>query len=470
MPPTLAELRARYGPRYRWYILIAVMLGTMASVMASTIVNVAVPDISRVFSLGQEKAQWLSAGFMAAMALSMPLTPWLLERHGYRRTYIGAILLLLVGSVVGGLANSYELVMAMRVAEGLAAGVLQPIPAIIIIYAFTSAERGKAMGWFGAAVVLSPALGPTIGGFLVDAFGWRAVFFVAAPLCLVSLALARMLLPHTSPGGAKVNAHGTRLDVLGLGLAAGFILLLLNGLALLHGSGVVGGSILLAASLVVLAVLVRHQHGKATPLMRLDLFAYRNFALGGLVSFIYGASLFGSTYLLPVFMQMALRLPASQAGAVLLPAGIALAVVIPLVGRWATRESRRYYITGGLALLSLSFVLTALVGIGTALSMLVGLAVLGRVGLGCILPSLNLVALVGVSNTLVPQAMSLINLLRQLGGAVGVSLVGVVLEWRLAAHVNDPIAAFHETFVILGLLNALAILAAVLMNRAGSDD
>ncbi|MEG0821356.1 MAG: DHA2 family efflux MFS transporter permease subunit [Burkholderiaceae bacterium] len=466
----LTQLRVRYGESYRWYVLITVMLGTMASIMASTIVNVAVPDMSRFFSLGQEKAQWLSAGFMAAMTVSMPLTPWLLERHGYRRTYIGAILLLLAGSVVGGFANSYALVMAMRVVEGLAAGVLQPIPAIIIIYAFTSAERGKAMGWFGAAVVLAPALGPTIGGFLVEAFGWRAVFFVAAPLCLIALGLAWRLLPHSSPGHARVNAHGTRLDLAGLALAAGFILLLLNGLAQLHGRGAAVGAALLVASLAVLAVLVRHQHGKATPLMRLDLLSYRNFALGAVVSFIYGASLFGSTYLLPVFMLMALELPASQAGAVLLPAGIVLALVIPLVGRWATHESRRHYITGGLVLLSLSFILTATVGLGTALWLLVALAVVGRIGLGCILPSLNLLALVGVSGTLVPQAMSLINLLRQLGGAVGVSLVGVALEWRLAVHASDPVAAFHEVFVMLGVVNALAILAAARMSRASPLD
>lgn len=159
-PASLAALQVRYGARYRWLVLGTVMLGTMASIMASTIVNVAVPDMSRFFVLGQERAQWLSSGFMAAMTLSMPLTPWLLERHGYRRTYLGAVLLLLTGSVAGGLANSYALVLAMRVAEGLAAGVLQPIPAIIVLRAFAPHEQGRAMGLFGAAVVLAPALGP----------------------------------------------------------------------------------------------------------------------------------------------------------------------------------------------------------------------------------------------------------------------------------------------------------------------
>jgi EmrB/QacA subfamily drug resistance transporter len=435
-------------------------MGTMASVMASTIVNVAVPDMSRHFTLGQEQAQWLSAGFMASMTVSMPVTPWLLGRHGYRRTYIGAILLLLAGSIAGGLSNNYALVLAMRVAEGLAAGVLQPIPAIIILRGFQPGEQGKAMGLFGAGVVLAPALGPSIGGVLVEWFGWRSIFFVATPFCLAALPLAARLLPHSAPGGAAVNAESARLDVPGLLLVASAILLGLNGLSLLEGSDRALGLLLLGISIVLLAVFVAYQRRVAQPLIRLELFAHPRFTRGAVVAFIYGAALFGSTYLLPVFMQMALDLPPSQAGAVLLPAGIVLAIVIPLVGRNSTVANRSLYIVAGLTLLSLSFISMVMVGVGTSLGLIVGLAILGRLGLGCILPSLNLAAMEGVSPGLVAQGTSLINLLRQLGGASGVSLTGVFLAWRLHAHADAPARAFHEAFVLLGALTTLAIVAA----------
>ena len=150
-------MRERHREGYRWRVLLTVMIGTMASIMASTIVNVAVPDMSRQFTLGQERAQWLSAGFMAAMTLSMLTTPFLLERFGYRRSYSGAVLLLMLGGISGGLSRSFEWVLAMRVVEGLSAGVLQPIPAIIILHAFAKHEQGKAMGVFGMGVVLAPA-------------------------------------------------------------------------------------------------------------------------------------------------------------------------------------------------------------------------------------------------------------------------------------------------------------------------
>jgi EmrB/QacA subfamily drug resistance transporter len=433
--------------------------------MASTIVNVAVPDMSRHFALGQHEAQWLSAGFMAAMTVSMPVTPWLLGRHGYRRTYVGAIVLLLVGSIAGGLSNSFGTVLTMRIAEGLAAGILQPIPAIIILRGFEPDEQGKAMGLFGAGVVLAPALGPSIGGVLVEWFGWRSIFFVATPFCLLALPLAWRLLPHSSPGGVDVNAERARLDVVGLVLATAAILLGLTGLARLTGTGWVSGVALLVASALALAVFIVSQKRIAHPLVRLDVFTYPRFTRGALVAFIYGAALFGSTYLLPVFMQIALGLPPSQAGAVLLPAGIALAVVIPVVGRLSTPANRAEYIIAGLALLAASFVAMAAVGPGSGLAALVALALVGRIGLGCILPSLNLAAMEGVPASLIAQGTSLINLLRQLGGASGVGVIGVLLEWRLALHADAPARAFHEAFVLLGVLIALAIVAAAGMRR-----
>ncbi len=141
---SISALRARYGERYRWLLLLSVMVGTMASIMSSTISNVAIPDMSQHFSVGQERAQWVSSGFMAAMTVSMLTTPWLLARYGYRRTYSGCMWLLLAGGVAGGLAQHFPLVLAARVAEGLAAGVVQPIPAIIILRAFEPHEQGRA--------------------------------------------------------------------------------------------------------------------------------------------------------------------------------------------------------------------------------------------------------------------------------------------------------------------------------------
>lgn len=494
-PHSLQALKARYGERHRWLLLLSVMLGSMAAVMSSTIMNVAIPDMSQHFTLGQSRVQWVTSGFMVAMTVSMLTTPWLLSRYGYRRVYEVCMWLLLGGGVVGGFANDFPLVMAARVAEGLAAGVVQPIPAIIILRAFAPEEQGRASGLFGMGVVLAPALGPSIGGVLVDVFGWRSIFFMVVPLAMVALWLSRRYVPNSAPGGVQADAGSPGLDWIGLALASASTLMLLNGLVQLRGDDDTVAVVLLALAGVGMAVFVawqrhllqpgrrarRHASRSASgqpprgPLMNLRVFGHRNFAMGSLVSFTYGIALFGSTYLLPVYMQMGLGLSASYIGAALLPAGILLAVTIAVVGRLSNRFPPAYWVSWGLAMLALSFALMPLVHPAAGLALLWILVILGRIGLGFILPSLNLGALRGLPKDLIPQASSVIGFVRMLGGAAGVSICAIVLEWRLAAQAaSSPLSrgvglrAFNETFVFLAVITALALLAAWKMGDAGA--
>lgn len=469
MQPTLEELRARYGARYKWLLLLTVMIGTVASVLSSTIVNVAVPDLSRHFTLGQERAQWVSAGFMLAMTLSMLTTPWLLLRYGLRRTYAGAIWLLMIGGIVGGFSVNYPMLLSMRVAEGLAAGILQPIPAILILRAFEPDQQGRAMGVFGFGVVLAPALGPSVGGFLVEHFGWRSIFFVVVPFCLLVLVMVRRFLAVNSP----MMGEARSLDWKGLLLAGVCTVSLLNGLVHLNDEPALGAG-LLALSVASLAAFVAYQLRTAHGLMNMTLFRYRQFSMGALVGFIYGAGLFGSTYLLPVYMQMALEYTPSEAGVILLPAGIVLAVTIVLAGKLADRFPPNILVSIGLALLAASLALMAIGPATTGYFTLMALAILGRVGLGFVLPSLSLGSMRGLDVSFIAQGASAINFIRQLGGAIGVSLVGIMLEWRLAAHHTglagqagrERIAAFGETFLFVAVLCALAIAAAWRMRPA----
>lgn len=465
-PHSTAALAARHGPRYRWKVVIAIMIGSITSVMSSTIVNVAVPALMDYFTLGQERVQWVATAFMATMTLSMLPTPWLLARFGYRHVYGGAILLLMLGGLVGGLAPTYEVVLAMRAVEGLAAGVLQVMPAIVILRAFEPGKQGRAIGVFGLGVVLAPAVGPTIGGVLLEHFGWRSIFFVVLPFGAVAFELARRLLPVAAPGGGAPNQHPTRLDWLGLALASVGVVALLNGLVHLHDPSLATAAVLLALCAAALAAFVVHEWRSAAPLLDLRLVRYRTFRMGAVVAFVYGMGLFGSTYLIPVFMQTALHFSPSEAGVALLPAGLVLAGTIPLAGRLADRVAAFKLVAGGLALLGASFVLLGAVGVGTALWVLMTWAAIGRVGLGFVLPSLTLGAMGGLTKEEISQGSSGISLTRQLGGAVGISVVGIVLEWRLKVHAaagGAALDAYAETFWMVAGLCLLATLAALQM-------
>ena len=348
---------------------------------------------------------------------------------------------------------------------------------IIILRAFEPHEQGRASGIFGMGVVLAPAIGPSVGGLLVDWFGWRSIFFMVVPFCLVSLWLARKLVPTTAPGGVMADRRGAGLDWLGLALMTLCTLSLLNGLVQLAGRAHTTGAVLLGVALLALVIFIMLQRRLLThparsgrqPLLNLQLFSYRQFAMGSAVAFIYGTALFGSTYLLPVYMQMGLQLSASYVGSILLPAGLVLAATIAVVGRLADRKPTYWLVSIGLALLAASFVLMLTVHAGGPLWLIVAWAILGRIGLGFILPSLNLGSMRGVDRLLIPQGSSAINFVRMLGGAVGVSLCGILLEWRLAAHGDSlanaatsaaRVAAFDEVFVMLAALCALAIVAA----------
>lgn len=420
-PGSITVLRERYGDRYRWLLLLSVMVGTMASIMSSTIVNVAIPDMSHYFMLGQERAQWVTSGFMVATTVSMLTTPWLLSRYGYRATYVGAMVLLLAGGIAGGLSGHFGLVLAARVAEGLAAGVVQPIPAVIILYAFKPHEQGRASGIFGMGVVLAPAIGPSVGGLLVDWFGWRSIFFMVVPFCLASIALAYKFVPTTAPGGVPADRRGEPLDWRGLMLGTLGTLCLLNGLVAMHSGPYAQAALLMSGAILFFVLFLWWQRRVSRrglqPLMDLRVFSYRQFAMGSVVAFIYGTALFGSTYLLPVFMQLGLQLSASHVGTIMLPSGIVLAMTIPLVGRLADRVPTHWLVSTGLALLGASFALMMLVGLQSALWMLVLFAVLGRIGLGFILPSLNLGAMRPLDKTLISQGSSVIGFVRMLGGA-----------------------------------------------------
>ena len=470
-PAPASDLRARYGERFRWLLLMAVMVGTIASIIPSTSVNVAIPAISEAFALGQERGQWISSSFMAASTLAMLLTPWLLSRFGYRSTYAGAVLLLTVGGMVGGMAQHFEVLLLSRVAEGLASGLIMPLPAVIILYAFEPHEQGRASGIFGMGVVLAPALAPALGGLLVDWWGWRSTFFMVVPPCLLSLWLAWRYVPTSAPGGTQAGEANGTLDMVGFGLISVGCLAVLNALVAFHDSHM-QAAVLTAVALLAWSGFVVWQRRLvqrgSKPLMDLRLFGYRPYVMGCIVAFIYGTALFGSTYLLPVFIQMGLGLSASYSGNLLLPAGIVLGITIPLVGRMADKQPTHWLVSIGMALLAVSFAVMLWAGPGMNLWVLAGFIVIGRIGLGFIMPSLNLGAMRPLPKALIAQGSSTISFIRTLGGAVGVGLCGIVLEWRLAVYAARPevptlegrMAAFHESFVLLTVLCLLAMAAA----------
>lgn len=461
---SVIELRERYGTRLKWVVLGAVMVGMMAAILSSTIVYVAVPELSRQFNVGQERVQWVSSAFMISLTLSMLLTPWLLLRYGLRVTYLTATILLMVGGIGCGLSGNFAVLITMRVIEGVASGVLQPIPGIVIMKAFPPDKQGRAMGIFGLGVALVPALGPVFGGVLLEYLGWRWIFFVVVPFCLVSIVMVQRYLG----ADPTVTQDDKPLDWIGLAWVAFATVAILNGLTDLDDPSSAAWW-QLGLGFAALAAFVPYQLRAREPLLQLKVFIHRQVSVGALVAFLYGFGIFGVGYLLPVFLQVALQYSPSQAGLMQLPAGIALAIAIPLSGRLADRRPAHHMVAAGSALLVFSIAIMASVGLQTSFMLAAAWIMLGRIGLGVMSPALSIGAARGLSRAEIPDAMSINGFSRQLGGAMGVSIVGVVLEWRLRANgvnmvelsqgVVQRTLAFDQTFLIVAALSAPAVLA-----------
>lgn len=464
LPPvrTRDELIARHGEAFKWLALTVVGLGTIAAVLATTSFNVAVPALGAYYGLGQHQVQWAITGFMAALTVAMLPTPWLLDRIGFRRLFLGANLLLGVSSVAGALGDSFSFVVAMRTVQGVAAGLLQPLPMLAVMRLFSPGSQGRAHGLLGFGIVLAPAVAPALAGVLLDRFGWPSIFLMSLPFCVIAGILGLYLLPRHEA------ARRQPFDWQGVGILCAASLLAIDFIASLRGSGLFAPrtSLVLVLSMVCVVAFVRHARRAAAPIVSLDIFAERSFAMAGLVTVVYGFGLYASTYLIPVFLQSALGYDATHAGLALLPSGMLLAVVIPLAGVLTDRYSPRWITVWGLLLFGVSFLLFAWRGGEISYAEVIGFSLVGRLGLGLTVPALMVATMAHVVPARLGQASMVSNYTRQLGGVLGVAVVAVFVEWRTTVHgalADGVFVAYVEAFLLLALSFALAVAFAVRM-------
>lgn len=456
------ELTRRYGEAYKWLVTFTIMAGLIAMVASATIVNVAMPDIMGEFGLGQDQAQWLSTAFLASMTASMLIASWSVQRFGSRATYIGALVAFTIGSALGGLAPDENVLIVARVVQGIAAGVAQPLGMVAIFQSFPANRRGMAMGIYGMGVILAPALGPTLGGMLIDNYSWRYVFLLGPPFCLVGIVMAMAFLP-TQRAAERRTFDWTGFILLSLGIAA-FLSGQSNGQRMGWDSSFVIAAFLVA--FICLVGFIWQERRAATPILALQVYLNPRFVAASAVAFILGLGLYGSTYLVPLFVQTVQGYTPTESGLLLMPAGIVLGVVFPLSGRLSDYVAPHLLILTGLLLFGVSNILMTNADTSTDFWQFAGWVVVGRVGLGFILPSLNGGALRVLDHHLVSQGAGAINFMRQLGGAIGVGMLSVYLERQTTGFAAELNALQTGSAAANQLLNLMA----GLMRRAGIPD
>jgi MFS transporter, DHA2 family, multidrug resistance protein len=459
-----------------WVIAITVTMATFMEVLDASIANVALPHIAGTLGASTEESTWVLTSYLVSAAIVLPMSGWLSNMIGRKRFYMTCVALFTISSLLCGLAQNLPMLILFRIFQGAGGGGLQPSEQAILADTFSAKQRGMAFAMYGMAVVVAPAIGPTLGGWITDNYSWHWIFFINIPIGILSLIMTQRVvfdpiyLKKLKNAAIKVDYIGISLIVIGVG----FLQYVLD-----KGqendwfsSRVITVSLII--SVIALVALIIRELTHPDPIMDLRMLGIRNFAIAVTFSFILGMVLNGSTILLPQFFQNDLGYTAERAGMALSPGGIALAVMMPIAGILATKFDPRVIIAIGFALTSFGLFHVTNIYLGVSFSTMVAYRVIQVIGIPLIFIPISTLNYVGVPREKFNQVSGISNFTRNIGGAIGVSLLnnfitrqGQTQRSSLSAHTNHANPFFERQLqATIASLKATGVGAAEATHRA----
>ena len=422
-----------------WIIALAVTLATFMEVLDTSIANVALPHIAGNLSAGTDESTWILTSYLVSNAIVLPLSGWLSSIMGRKRFYMSCVALFTVSSFLCGLAPNLAMLIFFRVVQGAGGGGLQPSEQAILADTFPPAKRGMAFAVYGVAVVMAPAIGPTLGGWITDNYTWRWIFFINIPVGILSLLLTSRLI-QDPPYFKRRKMSELKVDYVGLS----FVALGLGTLQVILDKGQrddwFESHFILALTVISVASLlfvIFWEWRQKDPVIDLHLFRERTFASANLLMFVLGFALLGSTLLLPLFTQTLLGYTAEQAGLALSPGGFLIMLLMPVVGILLSRGTdARKLMVFGLAMLSFSLYHMTRFDLQVDFTTVTVARMIQASGLAFLFVPINTSAYSFLPRDKNNAASGLMNLARNIGGSVGISVVTTMLARRAQFHQN----------------------------------
>ena len=428
----------------RWAVALTVTLATFMEVLDTSIANVALPHIAGGLGASADEATWVLTSYLVANAVILPMSAYLTTFIGRKRFYMICVLLFGISSAMCGLAPSLPLLIFFRILQGAGGGGLAPSEQAILADTFEPKDRGKAFAIYGIAVVCAPAIGPTLGGYITDNFDWRWIFFINVPVAIVSLFLTNRIVedpPHIVKEVKEMQKRGLNLDFTGF-------LLLAMGFGSLEfvldkgqeddwfGSRIITSFIVLCISSLILLVLweMRQIRIGHKPILDLTLFKRRNFAIAFALMFVLGFCLFGSTVLIPQFVQSMLGYTAERAGLVISPGGLGIILLMPLVGFLVAKVDARFLVAYGFFSCSVALFCMLNLDLDVSYSYVAWLRVFQASGLAFLFVPISTISFAGIPPGKNNDVSGLTNLARNIGGSVGTAFLVTVLARRAQYH------------------------------------
>jgi DHA2 family multidrug resistance protein len=447
----------------KWVIAGTVMIGNIMAVLDSSIVNVALPDMAGNLGATIEEITWVVTGYILANVLVMPIVGMLSARYGRKHLYLAATALFTLASMLCGLAGSLPAMVACRMLQGLSGGVLITVPQAILRESFPPREQGIAMGVYGMGVVLAPAIGPTLGGWITDHYSWPWVFFINVPIGLLNLVMVQRLIedpPYLLRTRAPIDFAGLGLMIAGLG---SFQLMLEEGERNdWFESGFIVRLAVLAA--VGMVLFVWRELTTARPAVDLSILRNLRFSAATLMGGVMGAGLSGVLFILPLFLQNLLGYTAMESGLALAPRSLAMLVAMPIAGRLYNWTGPRLMVGAGLGLTAFGYWDLARLTVQTGVWDLVWPQVWQGIGFSLLFAALSTAALATVPRERMTSATGLYNVVRQVMGSIGIALAATTLTHSEATY-HAVLVEDMRTSVALRWLAGAAAAA----EHAGAD-
>jgi DHA2 family multidrug resistance protein len=423
-------------PHNPWVIAMVVTMATFMEVLDTSVANVALPHIAGNLSAGLDESTWVLTSYLVSNAVILPLSGWISERIGRKRFYMSCVALFTISSLLCGLATSLGMLVFFRVLQGVGGGGLQPSEQAIMADTFSPEKRGMAFAVYGMAVVVAPALGPTLGGWITDNFTWRWIFFINIPVGILSLILTSRLISDPPYLKEKKRA-GVKIDYIGFGLIAiglGFLQVVLD-----KGqrddwfeSPYIRVFTIIFVSALILAVIWELRVKE--PVVDLRLFKDRTFLLANVMLFAVGFALYSTTMLLPQFVQELMGYTAEQSGELISPGAITVILLLPVCGFLVSRYDARKIIGFGFVVVALSMFDMMRFNLQVDFGMMMWARVLQSAGVAFLFVPINTAAYAFLPRDKNNAASGLINLSRNIGGSMGISFVTTLLARRAQAH------------------------------------
>jgi len=435
-----------------WIIAISVMFATFMEVLDTTVVNVSLPHIAGNLSVSIDEATWVLTSYLVANAIILPMTGWLASMFGRKRLLMLSVVGFTGASFLCGLSPTLGALILFRIIQGATGGALQPLSQAVLLEAFPPQDRGKAMGFWGLGIVVAPILGPVLGGWLTESYSWRWVFYINIPVGVASIVMTKLFIfdpPYLRQENRRVDYWG--IGMLAVGIGALQILLDKGQEDDWFASHFIVA--LAVISSVSLVALVRHELSTDNPVVDLRVFKARSYAIGVFLMTIVGFVLYGSLVLLPIMLQTLLGYPPLQAGIAMAPRGIGSFFMMPITGMLTGRFDARKLLTIGLTVGGVTLLWLSRLNLQAGYWDIFWPQLIQGIGMALLFVPLTTVAMDPIPRERMGYATSLFNLMRNIGGSIGIAMTGTMLARNnqsttalLGAHVTPYDAASRQAF------------------------